>query len=112
MATMTREVVPTRAAAYVPILILSIIISPEYKAVTELLPKAGAKRLPPTEMDKVLEIDRWEIKGELDKPIEVATGYINGMGNALSAMETLFYLQRISPRYVFLCGIAGTLEPA
>ena len=111
MKSVTRAVAPSRAAAYVPVLILSVIIDPEYRFVAELLPKAGARLLPPTEADKVLEIERWTIKNELDAPIEVATAYINGMGNARSAMETMIYLQRISPRYVFLCGISGSLDP-
>jgi nucleoside phosphorylase len=34
------------------------------------------------------------------------------MGNAGSALETYIYLDRISPLFVFLCGIAGSLDPA
>jgi nucleoside phosphorylase len=64
-----------------------------------------------TDTDKVLDIDRWMIDGEAGYRFEVATAVINGMGNVRSAMETLIYLQRISPKFVFLCGIAGTLDP-
>ena len=112
MKSVTRTVVPKRAAVRVQVLILSVIIDPEYKAVSELLPQVGATRLAQTDADKVLEIDRWSIEGESGYSIEVASAYINGMGNARSAMETLIYLQRTSPKFVFLCGIAGTLDPA
>jgi nucleoside phosphorylase len=111
MTKVIRTVKPTRPVVRVPVLILSVIIEPEHKAITELLPKAGATLLTQTEADKGLEINRWSIEGE-SAPIVVATGYINGMGNARSAMETLIFLQRTSPKFVFLCGISGTLDPA
>jgi len=106
----TRTVVPKHPSVRVPVLILSVIIDPEYQAVTELLPKVGATRIAQSDVDRVLEIDRWSIEGS-DHNFEIATAYINGMGNARSAIETLIYLQRMSPKFMFLCGIAGTLNP-
>jgi nucleoside phosphorylase len=111
MERVTRAVETRRAAAWAPILILSVIMRPEYRGLTDMLPKVGCTRLPETPADKVLQVERWSFKGELETPLEVATAYINGMGNARSAMETLFFLQRIDPTYVFLCGIAGSLDP-
>ncbi|HEX3936526.1 MAG TPA: hypothetical protein VHX43_03395 [Xanthobacteraceae bacterium] len=102
---------PKLAGLYVPVLILSVIIDPEYNAITEVLPRIGAKRCARTSADEILEIDRWLVTGELGKTLEVATAFINGMGNARSAMESFIYLERINPRYVFLCGISGTLCP-
>ncbi len=65
-----------------------------------------------TAVDQILEIERWLVTGELGKTFEVGTAFINGMGNARSALETFIFLDRVFPRYVFLCGIAGTLDPA
>jgi nucleoside phosphorylase len=108
---MTRLVEPRRYGTHVPILILSITLDPEYHAVETLLPEIGATRLPQTDADKILEIERWNITRDDRQTMELATGYIDGMGNVRTALETLMYVQRISPRYVFLCGIAGSLEP-
>ena len=111
MESVTRRVVPSRAAVRVPVLILTVIIDPEFQHVSTLLPQVGAQLLAQTDADKVLEIDRWSFEGESAFSFEVATAYINGMGNARSAMETLLYLQRTSPKFVFLCGIAGRSIP-
>src|ERR1700683_5053191 len=108
--SITRVPKPTRATVRVQALILSVVIEPECMMVSEILPRVGARHLEPTDADKVLEIDRWEIDCD-GIEAEVAIGYINGMGNAKSALETLIYLQRTSPKFVFLCGISGTLDP-
>jgi nucleoside phosphorylase len=107
----TRGAVPSRAGARVPVLILSVIMEPESTEIAKMLPLVKARRQPPTDFDRILQIERWEIDGDDGQPFEVATAYINGMGNVRSAIETLIYLQRISPKFVFLCGIAGTLDP-
>lgn len=110
MKSVTRVVKPKRAALHVPVLILSVLVEPELKAIVDFLPRV-ATRCPPTAADQALEIARWSVKREFGKTIEVATAFINGMGNARSAIETFIFLNRITPRYVFLCGIAGTLDP-
>jgi nucleoside phosphorylase len=111
MEVISRKVEPSIYGAHVPVLILSITLNPEYNAVEQLLPKVKATRIAQTPADKLLEIDRWHIVADDGETIQVATGYINGMGNARTALETLIYLERVSPRFVFLCGIAGSLEP-
>lgn len=111
MEVISRTVEPSSYGVHVPVLILSITLNPEYKAVEKLLPKVSATRIAATPIDKLLEIDRWHIRANDGEEIEIATGYINGMGNARTALETLIYLERVSPRFVFLCGIAGSLEP-
>src|SRR5262249_33730335 len=82
------------------------------KQVRQMLPQLGARLSEETDADKVLEIERWSVEGEAGFSFEAATGYINGMGNARSAMETLFYLQRTSPKFAFIFGIAVTLDPS
>ncbi|SMF79804.1 Nucleoside phosphorylase [Tistlia consotensis] len=102
---------PGRPALRVPVLILSVIIDPEHRRICDLLPQAGLQREPETETDRLLEIERWHLKVGPKLSFEVATAFINGMGNARSAMETLLFLERISPKFIFLCGIAGSLCP-
>jgi nucleoside phosphorylase len=111
MKNVTRMVKPRRAALHVPLLILSVLLEAEHNAILKVLPKV-ATRYPRTGADEALEIDRWAVKRAFGNPIDVATAFINGMGNARSAIETFVFLNRIAPRYVFLCGISGTLDPA
>jgi nucleoside phosphorylase len=110
LQVISRAAEPTKAGTFVPVLILSITLDPEYRSVEELLPEFARKN-PRSETDKLLEIDRWILRRNDRKTMEIATGYINGMGNVRTALETSIYLERVSPRYIFLCGIAGSLEP-
>ena len=110
LEVISRSVEPTKPGTFVPVLILSITLDPEYRSVEDLLPDF-AKKHPRSETDRLLEIDRWSLIRDDRKTMEIATGYINGMGNVRTVLETSIYLERVSPRYVFLCGIAGSLAP-
>lgn len=111
LEVISRSVEPTKPGTFVPVLILSITLEPEYKSVEDILPDFARKH-PRSETDRLLEIDRWTLTRDDRKSMEIATGYINGMGNVRTVLETSIYLERVSPRYVFLCGIAGSLEPS
>ena len=109
--TISRDVNATKPGYHVPILVLSVKIDPEYFAIEDYLPRCGAELIRNSWMDEQLHIDRWNLPREGLPNLEIATGFVNRMGNASSALETYIFLERLSPRFVFLCGIAGSLRP-
>lgn len=57
------------------------------------------------------QIDHWQ--KEMDGTIaNLYTGVIGRAGQATAAVETFVFLERVNPRLVFLCGIAGSLDEA
>lgn len=94
-----------------PILILTVLLEPEYKFFSKCFKSIGASLLDASSQDKQLHIERWQIDKPQGNSLEIALAFINGMGNAKSSLETFIYLDKIEPHYVFLCGIAGSLKP-
>jgi nucleoside phosphorylase len=90
--------------------VLTVTLDTEYEALEAHLKAAKATRLQTGEVEKKLVVTSWSLPRPGAPDLTIATGFINGMGNAVSALETYILLQELSPTYVFLCGIAGSMD--